>query len=640
MSPISDFRPSEVRGSLFGRWQFSGKARRRKRSARPEVSQLEGRTLMSGMAAHKLTHASAVAAHVRTAQSRSDALASAKTAAALPSIPLIDRLGWYDTGDSGKQQSSFAHFVQLDPDHLSDLETKLQSSDVEVYVLVHGLALGYQDWVNRYANGAQLPSGQKLKANHTILDWWQTIPENYAKGASSDAYKNVVKYGRTGVRYDTTEPVSPWLLEGHTSTGSTPIRESDNGLAWDLTHFGNQKKNAPVDPNVVVLAYSWLDDAATSGARDSLGVPTFGALAQAATELNGQRLAAVLEQLMGPDANGPGTMFKGKLQLIGHSFGSKVATVAADALTTSNDAIHVNQLTLLDSPESGNSTAGFGLASYGDTNDNWYFLPDLKISDTPSADQTFVDNYWSALGEPINAVTYQNATLKNIVDVKLQPLQYESQIDPWRHTYAAEWYAGSSERTSLTNGQKVGRQWSPLLTDRGAPASQSFIQNWLNKKLKPVQEQQFDLAGTKNDPINPIISSLTLTPVPSGPTVTSVTLKGPQSLQYTFDPADTKYGIRGLLFQYRFTNFVPKDELDITLQANDGDPARIAFRMQPLLIQPDQPPVGKESSQPVAQNATISMGAYLTYKYTLTFTLKTQSNDSSVTVSSLNQYGY
>ena len=97
-------------------------------------------------------------------------------------------------------------------------------------------------------------------------------------------------------------------------------------MAWDLAHLPDSNK---INPHAVVLAYSWLDGAATSGALDpTYGIPTQGYLSEAATELNGERLAAALEQLTGGS-------LKGSLQLIGHSHGSKVATVAAVALEES-----------------------------------------------------------------------------------------------------------------------------------------------------------------------------------------------------------------------------------------------------------------------------------------------------------------
>ena len=426
-------------------------------------------------------------------------------------------------------------------------------------------------------------------------------------------------------------PESAWLLAGHTGgdvKNQKKIVESQHGMAWDLTHFANSSK---LDPHAVVLAYSWLDNAATSGALDpTYGVPTQGYLSEAATELNGQRLAAALEQVMG------GT-FQGKLQLIGHSHGSKVATVAALALEQSpKNPIHVTQLTLLDSPESGQTGVGYGLASYGDANDNWYFLPDLKISNTDSS-QTFVDNYWSLLGQPFNNDSY-SSELKNVIDVQLKPDQYQKIPDyPWRHSYAASWYAGSSE-AALTYHHRVGRAWSRLSDKPSTPAATSLAQDWLdsNNNEYPIQKQQFKLSSSSSFSVSPDITPVTLVP-PTGPTQQSVTVNGQDPTQsFTFTSADTFYGLRGLLFEYQFTNFAPGDELTISI---DG---KLAFQMQPYLIGPQQPTTGGQSTP--LQKGTISMADTEPTNYAITFTLSnasgTVSPNSSVTVSSINQYGF
>ena len=236
------------------------------------------------------------------------------------------------------------HFVavdQLSPTEQQTLDAKLANPKANVYVLVHGFAPGYQDWVDNYA-----------AATGKVLEWWQTIPANYFGGKNNLAYKQVLKYaGKAST--DTDAPVSSWLLDGHTGgdvSGQPQIVESQRGLAWDLMRAPNSNK---LDPHAVVLAYSWLDDAGTSGVLDpTYDVPTQGYLSEAATEMNGERLAAALEQVTG------GT-FKGDLQLIGHSHGSKVATVAAVALEESpTNPIHINQLTLLDSPETGQGGIG------------------------------------------------------------------------------------------------------------------------------------------------------------------------------------------------------------------------------------------------------------------------------------------
>ena len=81
------------------------------------------------------------------------------------------------------------HFVavdQLGASGMKSLEAKLASPKVHVYVLVHGFAPGYQDWVDNYA-----------AATGQILDWWQTIPANYTGGKNNSTYQSILKYAPT-----------------------------------------------------------------------------------------------------------------------------------------------------------------------------------------------------------------------------------------------------------------------------------------------------------------------------------------------------------------------------------------------------------------------------------------------------------
>ena len=90
------------------------------------------------------------------------------------------------------------------------------------------------------------------------------------------------------------------------------------------------------DPTATVLGFSWLDDSATARSRSDAWK------SEAKTDLNGQRLAAALGQVLAPSFSGGG----GRIHLIGNGHGAKVATVAAIALDRPPA-----QLTLLDSPE-------------------------------------------------------------------------------------------------------------------------------------------------------------------------------------------------------------------------------------------------------------------------------------------------
>src|SRR5262249_17868613 len=159
--------------------------------------------------------------------------------------------------------------------------------------------------------------------------------------------------------------------------------------------------------------------------------------------MNGNRLAnALMTALPGNFA-----MSGGGLHLIGHSHGSKVATVAADVLTATQMAnFQVAHLTILDSPETNSE-----LVSAGDAANNlWYFLGALNTG--RAAGTTFVDNYISEFDRPLGPIQgfdpftgQMNAHVQQVVDVNLNPtVLFDSTSFSDLHGYAFSWYAGAS----------------------------------------------------------------------------------------------------------------------------------------------------------------------------------------------------
>ena len=600
------------------------------RSIRLELLQCENRALLSGTLALGSAHISLVAAADRHSKLKSSAHHVRNLDDAIPPNSLAaftqpyQRLGLYDP-----QSNTFVPVTPSDP----GLAGK------KVVVLVHGFAPGYLDWV------------KAAKKQGYVLTWWDTfLPERPPSISAA------------------IPPESAWLLKGHTYPAQSSeiinnnlVVESANGMAQDLIKTDG--------PTTEVLAYTWLDESATSD-ENYHGIPLHGNISEANTTLNGERLAVALEQVLGPQ-------FSGELQLIGHSHGSKVATVAADALMNStSDPIHVNQLTILDSPETGALVVGDGLAHYNDANDNWYYLSDLNISDssTVSATTTFVDNYWSFLGEPYNGIPYpdSNSSLSQIVDVELYPDQYP-EFNAGRHTYAAYFYAGSSESSSSV----VGMKWSPLSPSAAqySPGSDlSYQQDWNFAHDFPTAKDQYNLDSTGPTQITPVIHSVALNPVTTVSRSHPLTAAGnrltrrslstlnrassefilkndptngasmtltqnhskQQSVTTSFTSAETgdAYGLRGLLFDYQFTNFIQGDKLNIYI---DG---KLGFRMDPYIIEPGNQP---SSGQTVMQKGTISVGDLSDLEsHTLRFVLTSaqKNSTSSVTVSSLKQYAY
>ena len=547
----------------------------------PGIALLEGVPKTPPPVIYRVSSGTAHGLFVAASSSVTDSTPAALAASAnpiSPSLTPIERLAYYDP-TSGQ-------FVPVTPD-----DPRLVGKDV--YVLVHGWAPGYNTWVKKDAALGQ------------VLEWWQTFPGQAGYNASISG----------GL-----PPASEWLLDGHTE-GSIVV--SSTGMVQDILAS---------DPNAAVLAYSWIDDSATPVSAYT-GIPEDAYRSEAMTALNGERLAVGLEQVLGSEAQ-----FHGKLQLIGHSHGSKVATVAAVALTDAASPITVNQLTILDSPESSDTDLGYALAEDGASNNDWYFLQDLNINrQNPAA--TFVDNYISYFDEPFDVISYpgSNSNLSQVVDVSLDAEPYSATDPSGQHSYAAFWYAGSSE-PALTYGNTVGREWSPLLAANTGPTnppqnlSSSYQQSWDSWNYS--QSNQFDLNTYTPSPLNPVFNPVAL-PAKSTPGVdvtnsdqgatVQLTQQNGSLQSYTgkFTTAGFLHGIRGITFTYQFQNPAPGDELTISI---DGD---LAFVMDASLVESQSGP------------GTITVGDLLgDQSHTLTFTLtSTQPNStSSVIVSNLRQF--
>ena len=107
-------------------------------------------------------------------------------------------------------------------------------------------------------------------------------------------------------------------------------------------------------PDATIMMFSWVDQSAT--AEDLFDAR----VGEDATEINGHRLAVAIDQALAQD-------WAGELQIIGHSFGANVATIAALSVDQ-----RPRQLTLFDSPDDGLTRLG------GAANDLRYKLPRLR----------------------------------------------------------------------------------------------------------------------------------------------------------------------------------------------------------------------------------------------------------------------
>lgn len=197
---------------------------------------------------------------------------------------------------------------------------------------------------------------------------------------------------------------------------------------WDLAAVLGTR-----DPQTVVLAYSWIDDSATSND------PLDARISRVRAPRNGARLADALRQ-----AVAPGFDFE-DLHFVAHSHGGLVAASAALALPRM-----AGQLTLLDPPEDAMARDERAAADLAP------LLARMKPSRTRPP---FVENYISEFGAP-----YHTARgLEDVVDVRLHPPPHLDMSA--RHKYAVVWYTESARQPE----KKVGHWWNRWV---GAPLDQ------------------------------------------------------------------------------------------------------------------------------------------------------------------------
>lgn len=306
----------------------------------------------------------------------------------------LQRLGQWIGGTTGvpSGQSPAQYFKGVSPGSLGSGATP-----PTIYVLSHGWAPGFRTAVDN--------------AEDNIL-WW-----------GNDASANGVWS-------------SDWAWSPFSGTDPT-LQVNSTGLLQSIV---------ALDPNAIVLAWSWIDDSAT----DTGDIYLYQVYrSESYTHVNGIRLANALEAAIAPSFWNTHT---GLVHLIGHSHGSKVATVAA--LTLQQRGRRVAQLTILDSPE------GEATLEVNGANLNGFYLEQMQIAN-PSYDcaaGAFVENYVSYFG-----VGYTGTSnLTNIVDVKLDPSKIIEWYDPGnQHSYAAAWYGGAAAGAASQQEPPLGLAWPP-----------------------------------------------------------------------------------------------------------------------------------------------------------------------------------
>ena len=222
-----------------------------------------------------------------------------------------------------------------------------------------------------------------------------------------------------------------------------PIQEAHR-RGWELTSPSGQPFEPWMgeladmivthDPHAVVVAYSWADESST----ESSFFAQRRALAR--TTMYGLVLAEAIEAGVADDFYSG----NGRIQLVGHSYGARVAAVAAG-----NMANVPAQLTIFDAPD-GLMTEALG-SDAG--------MPEL-LAQLPigwGAGHVFVDNYVSMVGR---RYAWRDG-LGGIRDVSLAP-PFGSLSYRRRHLYPMRFYAESA-------GHGFGYDWSPLTGRSAAP---------------------------------------------------------------------------------------------------------------------------------------------------------------------------
>lgn len=228
------------------------------------------------------------------------------------------------------------------------------------------------------------------------------------------------------------------------------VRESGARI-WEMTTRGGRPLEGWMtdlarmftlrDPHAVVVAFSWVDSSSTSS------VPLAQRVALVRTSTFGRVLTEAIEGGLSDDFYDE----NGSVQLVGHSYGARVAAVAAHTLSTPPA-----QLTMFDAPD------GQMVELTGTETNMREALEGLPMG--WGRGRVFVDNYVSMVGRRYG----WRDGLGDVRDVVLSPpfgaFDYRQ-----RHLYPMRFYLQSP-------GQGYGYDWSPLSGRTTPPETGCFEQ--------------------------------------------------------------------------------------------------------------------------------------------------------------------
>ena len=522
----------------------------------------------------------------------------------LPEYPAMSRLAEYN-----------ATTGEFDSFTAPNTITNSTETPTNVYVISHGWAAGYLDWVKEI----QTQTGHPLP-----LSW------NTWQGTGKKPY-----YGAT----------TPWLFKSSkTGIGAFKFTVSDKGLAQQILS---------VDPNAKVLAFSWIDDSASPTGFGGYPLDPFHS--EGNTTMNGMRMAQGIMDVLSPTYyDGPG-----KVHLLGHSHGARVATEAALALQRAakiNPQFNVlGQLTLFDSPENNRASTNDRNPIHIDAaNYDWFLLSQLNIGRpvntsgslvpgqsvvtfqqsnsivsslvvgmgvkgagitagttitgigpsklqvtlsnpagstaasneplafSPPPGTVFVDSYNSYFGSDLGNFVVNdpeqgidNKHLSNMVDVELVALNRAYYADEYSrmHQYAANWYAGSVVTTPASKQVPVGMMWSPLLAAPQPVPAEQQKQGW--SYIGAVAKNQFKLQSDPHKPVTPKFINTSITAIKSVGGVSTTANKNDKFANVTLSSAQGTAEFDGKLHKEKsVVGF--SFECDFT-QVGDGSQLQLLF---------------------------------------------------------------
>ncbi len=250
------------------------------------------------------------------------------------------------------------------------------------------------------------------------------------------------------------DAVKKFQSEGKFPLAWDPNLKNKDGQPYDRGWFQNVSQSIlNTDPGATVFFFSWVDWSATSGFTDPQN-------AQKNTDMAGGALRAAISAALSQGFP------PGRIHLLGHSYGSKVVTVAAVSLKPAH-------VTLFDSPDRG----FVRLVGAG----NKLYLPPYLPAIPPSraSGGTFVDNYYSFFGICYN--DRANA-LKPLVDYKLIARICGTTDIGCKHGYPTVFYP----QASAGPNKNLGLWWSPLLGMQFKTLQPDYEQTWKNAQGDPL----------------------------------------------------------------------------------------------------------------------------------------------------------